>query len=102
MRTNGLIHRIASGAGDGRNDGAIFARERVEQRRFANVRPSDDGNFDGLRLHGLLGRGESRGDVLQQRVHADAVLGRNGKISADPERIKIVGETVRLTAYRPC
>ena len=39
-----LIHSVAGGAGDGRDDGARAAGEGVEQRRFADVGTTDDGD----------------------------------------------------------
>ena len=54
-----FVHRVAGGSGDGRNDGALLAGERVEQRRFAHVGAADDGHFDAgfrRRLFGRFGR----------------------------------------------
>ncbi len=47
------VDGVASRAGDGGNDGTLFVRESIEQRRLAHVRPSDDGHTDG-RVDGLF------------------------------------------------
>ena len=39
-----LVHGVAGGAGDGRDDGSGCARERVQQRGLAHVGPADDGH----------------------------------------------------------
>ena len=40
----GFSTGIGRGAGDRRDDGNLLARERVEQRRFADVAPSEKGD----------------------------------------------------------
>ena len=39
-----LLDGVACGARAGADDGAIVAQQRVHQRRFADIRPADDGH----------------------------------------------------------
>ena len=82
-----LVHRVARGAGDRRNDGPLLAGERVQQRRFADVRPADDRHLDSRRgwrfFCRRLAASERFGHVVEQGVHADAMLRRDGKHVAE-------------------
>ena len=104
---DGLVHGIARGAGDGRNDGPLLAGERVEQGRFADVGPADDGDLDSRRSRWLFGTGriaarEPCGHAVQQRVHADAMLGRYREDVGNPEAVELVGQAVAELRYRSC
>ena len=41
-----FVDGIAGGAGDGRDDGAGFSDELIQERGLADVGMSDDGNLD--------------------------------------------------------
>jgi hypothetical protein len=43
-----LFQRVARCAGDVGRDGAFLAQQRVQQRRLADIRATDDSDFDGL------------------------------------------------------
>jgi hypothetical protein len=60
-QTHHFVHRIAGGAGDGRDDGAAGAGERVEQRGFAHVGAADDGDLGFVLLELAVGAVELRG-----------------------------------------
>ena len=70
------IDGVASGARNGRDDGALVAEHGVEQRALAYVRPAHDGHPDGL--HGLaqvlLGR-KGFDHLVQEVAEPQAVLG---------------------------
>src|ERR1035437_1064578 len=95
---HGLVHRIARGSGDGRNNRPLFTGERVEQGRFAHIRPADDGHLDAGRgwriLHRRVAAREPFGDAVQQGVHADAVLRRYREHVGNAEPEELVGEAV--------
>ena len=95
---HGLVHRIARGAGDRRDDGALLAGERVEQRRFAHVGPADDRDLDARRgrrfFHRRLAAREAFGHVVEHGVHADAVLRRYREDVGDAESVEFVGQAV--------
>src|SRR5581483_8264938 len=84
------VHGVHGGAGDGRDDGTLFAGEAVEESGFADVGSADDGDFrdlrrflrggDGLRLE--FGEGG-----VEEIVHARAVFGGDGK-AGSAERVK--------------
>ena len=88
-RVDRFVHGVAGGAGDGRNDGALLPGEGVEQGRFAHVGAADDGHLDGLSAAGSAsGAGslrEAGGDVVEQGVDADAVLGRDREDVGDSQ-----------------
>ena len=102
---DGFIHRIARRAGDRRNDRAILAGQRVQQRRFADIRPPDDGDLDAARLRrssAASSTGKSFGDVIEQRIHAHAMLGGDRKNILDPQRIEIVDQVFFRARCRTC
>ncbi len=84
LQLDGFIDRIAGGAGDGGDDGALLAGEGVQESRFADVGAADDGDLD---LRDFLGRPRIReklsGDVVEQSIDADAVLGGDGEDVAE-------------------
>ena len=65
------------------------AGEGVEQRGFAHVGAADDGHLDARRGRRVFRRRlparEAGGHVVEQGIHADAVLGGNGKDVGDAE-----------------
>src|SRR5205823_5183332 len=94
------------GAGHGRNDGALFTSHAIEKRGLADVRASNNGNFNGCRFVCGRGRGRIRRWLSRRRlvemvrsrlrrprgfgpklregrvekiVHTGTVLGGNGK-----------------------
>ena len=80
------IDRVTGGAGDVRNNGAIVVKDRVDQGRFADIGPADDGDRTGLgrRLNpvGWIS-GESQFakhvfNLLLQIVEIPSVFGTDG------------------------
>ena len=83
------VDRVARRAGRFRHDRALLVQERVDERGFADVGPSDDGQSDFLGRYGgrvggqvligflsaLAGRGQPRPDRLLQVVDPLVVLG---------------------------
>jgi hypothetical protein len=74
------VHVVHGGARSGRDDGAFFADQAIQQRGFADVGSADDGDFDDVVLLFFLD-GCDDADLCQRRieeiVNASAVLGRN-------------------------
>ena len=94
-----FIDRVPCGSGDGGDNRPIFAGERVEQRRLARVRPSDDGDLDLTRFHcrrfPALFR-KAGGDAIEQGFHPDGVLGGDRKQIGDAERVELVRQVLAL------
>ena len=84
------VDRVASRSRLLRDDHPLFAEQRVQQARLADVRPPEDRHAD--RLLARLGRtaaGEPRDDRVQQVAGAVAVHGRNGNRVAQPEPVEL-------------
>src|SRR5438034_7385287 len=56
VATDDLIHGIARGSGNGRNDGALASGEPIQQRGLAHVGVTDDRNFNLSRWLLVVGR----------------------------------------------
>ena len=69
----GLLNRVARRAGNGRNDGAVMAKQLVEQTGFAGVRPADNRRADAApqnlplvrRAEQLVHEGDARFEPLR-------------------------------------
>ena len=73
------VHRVAGGAGNGRDDHALLAQELVHQRALAGVGASQDGHAHGGALFGRFGT-EGRQELLDafhQPVEAVSGGGRD-------------------------
>jgi len=114
-----LVHSVAGGAGDGRDDGARAAGEGVEQGGLADVGTADDGDaglvldecavgaeaagwFDGInppfarsgegwgtRFRGRGGEGGE--DGVEEVADAGAVFGGDGEDVAEAEAAEVFG-----------
>ena len=73
------IDRVARRPRNRANDHALFAENRIHQRRFADIRAADDGEADGILVHLLgveIGR-EQLDDLVEQVGNAVPVRCRN-------------------------
>ena len=87
------VDRIACCSRDLADDCAWIFQDRVDQRRFANIRPADDRKLDlcgmlGLRLSGRLLRRQMRFDAIDQFRDSPAVRGANRDEFLKAERRK--------------
>src|SRR5205085_4338490 len=81
------LDRVARRPGLIESDHALLADQRVDQRRFADIRPADDGDAR-VALFGLVWLGVRRQwgkDRLEQLAHALAVRRRDRGRRAEAE-----------------
>ena len=105
------VDRVARRAGDLRDDRALLAEERVDERRLADVRAPDDREGDLVRRAAsvsardsplppeLVSRSRDRG---LQVVDADVVLGRDAVDLGEPELPRLDLALAALLAGRSC
>ncbi len=84
------IDRVAGGARDLADDGAVALQDGVDQRGLAGVWPADDGDPQCRRFFARHGRRETAGCRIEQRGHAVAVDGGNRECLGKPERAEFV------------
>ncbi len=84
------VDRVARRAGDVRDDHALLADERVQERRLAHVRAAEDGDADRLvaERRPALAR-EQRDDLVEQVAGAVAVQRRERQRVAEPEPVEL-------------
>src|SRR6202035_224779 len=84
-----------------RHDGSLSANQAIEQRGFTDVRPANDGNFDGPEFPSCRSRwgifrrnataiGHLRDGGVEEVVYAGAVLGGDWE-DGSPKAMKISG-----------
>lgn len=56
----GDVDGVARGAGDGADEGAAVLEDAIDEGGFADVRATDDGELDGCRRGGRVGRGRRK------------------------------------------
>ncbi len=75
-----LLDGVARGAGDGGDDGALGAEQRIEQARFADVGPPDQRHAQPLAQHApLVGAREQPLDLVARLADQRRQLGWVGR-----------------------
>ena len=100
LDVEGHVHRVARRSGDRADDDALRFGQGVDDRRFADVRPADDGDLERL-VHfrpifngGLVG-GKTEKHLGHELVDAHAVDGRDGENLVESEGRKLARAEVR-------
>ena len=95
---------VARGAGLIAGDHALLADQAIHQRRLADVGPADDRDADGTSSSSgsVRLRIESLEHVFDQFAAALAVAAAIASGIAQPQRVKVGGDDVRLEALGSC